>query len=121
MVACVIGLPLSLVDLWRYLSGPRSTLIIDVPASAAGGSISAVIPVEPKLPDAVSEDKSLQSVAALSLLLSASLPSFASCAAQPHKSAAAKAAIKILPLIFTPLNKFYLHSKLLALFSSPPT
>ena len=29
MVACVIGLPLSLVDLWCYLSGPRSTLIID--------------------------------------------------------------------------------------------
>ncbi|VEI14168.1 Uncharacterised protein [Actinomyces viscosus] len=29
MVACVIGLPLSLVDLWRYLSGPRPTLVID--------------------------------------------------------------------------------------------
>ncbi|WP_167148199.1 STM3941 family protein [Actinomyces sp. ZJ308] len=29
MVACVIGLPLSLVDLWRYLSGPKPTLVID--------------------------------------------------------------------------------------------
>ena len=29
MVACVIGLPLSLVDLWRYLSGPRPTLVIE--------------------------------------------------------------------------------------------
>ncbi len=63
-----------------------STLIVDVPASAAGGSISAVIPVEPKLPDAVSEDKSLQSVAAQPLsdldraqkVLSADSPGFTS-------------------------------------------
>lgn len=29
MVAGAIGLPLSLVDLWRYLSGPKPTLVID--------------------------------------------------------------------------------------------
>ena len=54
----------------RYKDGKEikewfaSTLIIDVPASAAGGSSSAVIPVEPDLPEAVSKDKRLQSVAA---------------------------------------------------------
>ncbi|QQQ59831.1 hypothetical protein [Actinomyces sp. HMT 175] len=29
VVACAVGLPLSLVDLWRYLSGPKPTLVID--------------------------------------------------------------------------------------------
>ena len=29
MVACAVGLPLSLADLWRYLSGPKPTLVID--------------------------------------------------------------------------------------------
>ena len=53
----------------RYKDGKEikewfaSTLIIDVPASAAGGSASAVIPVKPKLPEAVSKDERLQSVA----------------------------------------------------------
>ena len=41
-----------------------STLIVDVPASAAGGSASTVIPVDPELPGSVSKDDRLQSVAA---------------------------------------------------------
>lgn len=41
-----------------------STLIVDVPASAADGSASAIIPVKPTLPEAVSKDEKLQSVAA---------------------------------------------------------
>ena len=53
----------------RYKDGKEikewfaSTLIIDVPASAAGGSASAVIPVKPELPEAVSKDERLQSAA----------------------------------------------------------